>query len=359
MIDLITSFLINREWTSVKTTDIFHELRPPNDLKFPEEFRLFIPTDSNKSDSKRFLDNLIEIVAEIYSLNIEDLNVIFKNQDTVLKVRVYDEQTINGRMPLNRFEEFIDKIRSILSDTASFVIDKDATSIRIPEEVSRYLNLCNFMQTEIGSFIAKIQLPTTEIIKESELFERQTIYSEEINTKLSEVLKFINEDIFESTSSINDEYLIENENKINIKLLKDIESFFDKAGIKNIDFTFHSIKSTEIISNKNITKQKLNRLNQLVEYVKKSEFQVGVFTLKGRITALKSQDPDGLRNSVIFSGLIDNIIVTGTAYLTSENYREAIEAHKLKQNIEITGLSKRTKTKIKFTEVTNFVIEDF
>ncbi|WP_010602375.1 hypothetical protein [Pedobacter agri] len=226
MIDLITSFLINREWTSVKTTDIFHELRPPNDLKFPEEFRLFIPTDSNKSDSKRFLDNLIEIVAEIYSLNIEDLNVIFKNQDTVLKVRVYDEQTINGRMPLNRFEEFIDKIRSILSDTASFVIDKDATSIRIPEEVSRYLNLCNFMQTEIGSFIAKIQLPTTEIIKESELFERQTIYSEEINTKLSEVLKFINEDIFESTSSINDEYLIENENKINIKLLKDIESFF-------------------------------------------------------------------------------------------------------------------------------------
>lgn len=357
--DKIISFLTNRTWQVSEEAETFIALTPPNEFNLQEDFRLHIPRQTNKIDSDRFISNILEIIADFYDLTIDDLNVVLKNENTVLKVRVYDDKTEQGRMPLNRFEELIEKIRFILSDTASFVIDRSVTSTRVPEEVSRYLNLCNFMQTEKGSFVAKIQLPSKELIKDSELFERQEVYSEEINQKLCEVLSFVNLNIFEgSNEQISEDFLMENETKINLKLYKDIESFFEKANLKNIDFSFHNIANSETVINRNITKTKLYRLNQFVEQIESHSFEVGEFTFTGQIIGLKSKNPDGLKNNVMFTGTNDGMIMIATANLDSENYRNAIEAHKLKQNITITGMAKRTKTRARFIEISNFEIEE-
>lgn len=354
----IISFLKNRAWNVSNETDTFISLLPPAEFHLNDDFRLHIPRQINKIDSERFISNILEIIADFYDLTMDDLNVVLKNENTVLKVRVYDEQTEQGRIPLTRFEELVERIRFILSDTASFVIDRSVTSTRVPEEVNRYLNLCNFMQTEKGSFVAKIQLPSKELIKDSELFDRQEIFSEEINQKLSEVLTFVNQNIFEGEPQVSEDYLIENETRINIKLLKDIESFFEKAKLKNIDFSFHSIANSETIVNQNITPLKLNKLNQFVEQIVSHSFEVGDFSFTGHIIALKSKNPDGLKNSVTFSGIHDNLAMVATANLDSEHYKDAIEAHKLKQNIIVTGLAKRTKTRARFIEITNFEIEE-
>jgi len=345
IINKIISFLINRKWQVSEETEAFFSLRSPVEFHLNDDFRLHIPRQINKIDSDRFIGNILEIIADFYDLTLDDLNVILKNENTVLKVRVYDNQTEQGKMPLTRFEELVEKIRFILSDTASFVIDRSVTSTRVPEEVSRYLNLCNFMQTEKGSFVAKIQLPTKELIKNNELFDRHEIYSEEINNKLSEVLTFVNQNIFEGDPQVNDDYLLENETKINIKLLKDIESFFDKAKIKNIDFSFHSITNSKTIVNQNITALKLHKLNQFVELIESHSLEVGDFCFTGHIVALKSKNPDGLKNSVTFTGIHNNMPMVAIANLDSEHYKDAIEAHKLKQNITVKGLAKRTKTR--------------
>lgn len=356
--DKILAFLSNRNWQFSEQTDTFTTMSPPLSFQLNDDFKLYIPRQVNKIDSERFIENIFEIIADFYDLSIDDLNIILKNENTVLKIRVYDDETNQGRMPLTRFEELIEKIKFILSDTASFVIDKSVTSTRIPEEVSRYLNLCNFMQTEKGSFVTKIQLPSKELIKDSELFDRKEIFSEEINQKLSEVLTFVNQNIFEGNAQGSEEYLIENETKINIKLLKDIESFFDKAKLTNVDFSFHNISNSATIINQNITKLKLHRLNQFVEQIESHSFEFGDFSLTGHIIALRSKNPDGLKNTVTFTGTYDNLPMIATANLDSEHYKDAIEAHKLKQNIKVTGLAKRTKTKARFIEITNFEIEE-
>jgi hypothetical protein len=356
--DKILAFLINRTWQVSEESQTFISLRPPNEFHLNDEFRLHIPRQIDKIDSQRFIDNILEIIADFYDLTIDDLNVVLKNENTVFKVRVYDDQTQQGRMPLTRFEELIEKIRFILSDTASFVIDRSVTSTRVPEEVGRYLNLCNFMQTEKGSFVAKIQLPSKELIKDRELFDRQEIFSEEINNKLSEVLTFVNQNIFEGEPQVSEDYLIENETRINIKLFKDIESFFDKAKLKNIDFSFHNIASSTTIVNKNITALKLDKLNQFVDQIESHSFEVGDFSFTGHIIALKSKNPDGLKNSVTFTGIHENMPMVATANLDSEHYKDAIEAHKLKQSIRVTGLAKRTKTRARFIEITNFELEE-
>ena len=133
------------------------------------------------------------------------------------------------------------------------------------------------MQTEKGSFVAKIQLPSKELIKDSELFDREEIFSEEINRKLSEVLTFVNQNIFEGDTQVTEEYLMENETKINIKLFKNIKLFFEKANLKNIDFSFHNIANSETIVNQNITALKLHKLNQFVDQIESHSFEVGYF----------------------------------------------------------------------------------
>ncbi|MCW3076115.1 MAG: hypothetical protein JWO32_724 [Bacteroidetes bacterium] len=354
----IILFLVNREWAVVSENQNFLEVKPPAAFGLADDFRIHVPKAIDKNDSQSFINNIIEIIAEFYFLTPDDLNIILKNENTIFKIRVYDELTGEGRISLNRFESLIEKIKSILTDTASFVIDKSVTSTRVPEEVSRYINLCNFLQTEKGSFVAKIQLPSKELIKDRELFDREEIYSEEINKKLSDVFSFINTNILEGNAEITDEYIIENEAKINIKLFKDIEVFFEKAKLKNIDFTFHNIENSNTIVNTNVTPAKLHKLTQFVEQIESHTYEVGVISIKGTIITLKSKDPDGLRNSVTFTGLYEEMPVVATANLSSEQYKDAIEAHKLKQYIIITGLAKRTKTRARFVEVTNFEVEE-
>ncbi len=358
ILDNITTFLLKRRWHFYKMSNTFISFTPPEEFNLNDDFKLHIPREISKVDSENFIGNIIEIIADLYELTIDDLNVILKNENTVLKVRVYDNQTEDGRMPLTRFEELVEKIRLILADTASFVINKSVTSTRVPEEVSRYLNLCNFMQTEKGSFVAKIQLPSKELIKDSELFDRQEIFSEEINQKLGEVLTFVNNNIFEGDPHVTEEYLIENETRINIKLFKNIESFFSKARLKNIDFSFHNIENSNTIVNHNITPLKLYKLNQFVEQIESHSFEVGNFSFTGHIIALKSKDPDGIKNSVIFTGVYDNLPMVASANLDSEHYKDAIEAHKFKQNIIVTGLAKRTKSRARFIEITSFEMEN-
>lgn len=357
MIENIITFLESRGWSIVKQTKRFIELSPPAEFDINEGFRIHVPVNIDRIDANNFLDNLLEIISDFYSLTVDDLSVLLKADNSVLKVRLYDKETEEGKIPLIRFEELVDRIKQILSDTASFVIDQSVTSTRTPDEVARYLNLCNFMQTERGSFIAKIQLPSKELIKDKELFDREEVYSEDINNKLIEVMSFVNDNILEGEVNVTEEYLIENENRINIKLFKNIHSLYQKVDIKGIDFSVHNKKSSTTISNSNITKQKLYKLNNFVEQIEANSFEIDNFSFSGIITTLKSNDPDGLKNNVTFIALHDNMPIVVAATLNSEHYKEAIEAHKLKQNIMISGLAKKTKTRARFIEITDFTIE--
>lgn len=357
LVDNIINFLLFRNWSIENETEAFVNLLPPTDYIFEEKFVLNIPRSLDKHSTSKYIDNIINLISDIHDIKIDDLNVILKQENTIFKVRVYDNLTKDGSIALTRFDVIIDKIKLILSDTASFVIDKSVTSTRTPKETYRYLDLCYFRQTEVGSFVTNIQLPSIKIIKEANLFEREQIKAEEINNKLSDVLNFIKNEVFENEITVTDEYLMENDTLINIKLYKNIESLFVKAKIENIDFTFHNISNTSTIENNKITKFEIAKLNRFIEQVESFSFEVGSFSFNVYITSLKSKNPDGGYNMVTFSGINDGIEMTGTAILDSTSYKHAIEAHKYKQNIKLTGLAKRTKYKVKFIDIPSLEIE--
>lgn len=356
----IISFLTNRNWLVAGDNAKFTNYRPPADLQLPEGFTISIPNSNNFQDFLQFIDNTLEIIGTLYNYSIEELKLMLDKEQSIFTIRIYDEKTKDGRISLTRFEQVIERIKGILLDTASFVIDKNPLSFRVPPEALKYLNLCEFIETQKGSFVAKIQLPQKELIKDNELFDRNEIYSEEINNKVRDVLTFVNNEVFSNPNKIDvtDDFLIENESNINLKLLKNIESFYLNADLKNIDFTFSSVLETDKIESQNITKFKINHLTELIEDVSNKTIETAEMTFRGQIISLKSKDPDGSKNVVILGGVYNELPVIANVKLDSEHYKEAIEAHKLKQYINITGTAKKTKTRIGFTIIDTFQIEE-
>lgn len=353
----IISFLLNRNWQIAREDERAVELIPPANFELPGEYRLIVPTTTDRVDFDKYYANLLQIFSDFYQLNKEDLDLILGKEDTILKVRIYDGETNNGKIGFLRFEGIIERLKAILTDTVSFVIDKNVTSTRVPQEAYKYLNKCHFLQTEKGSFITNIQLPNKELVKDRELFDREEIYGSQINDKLSEVLTFINNEVFtNNTANVDDDYLIENEGKLNLKLLKDIETFYDKSDLTNIDFSFHSILESKTIENQNITKEKIYRLTQFIDNIRDIAIETKEVVVKGVITTLKSKDPEGLRNTITMTGIYNDLPVVVNANLNSENYKDAIEAHKIKEYVEITGLAKTTKTRIRFIRIDNFSV---
>ena len=349
--DKIILFLQNRGWVIAKQNDKFIELAAPEHFGFPEDYTIAIPKSEHKIDFAAFISNIESVIGEIYQLSSDEIEVILEKEQTVFSMRVYDDATQNGRISLTRFDDLLDKVKNILLNAASFVINPDVTNTKIYNEATRYLNLCQFLHTEKGSFVAKIQLPSKEVIIDEDMFNDKPIISEDINSKIEEVLSFVTNSVFKGNFEISDSYVLENEGKLNLKLLKEIESLYDKVDLKNIDFTFSNISDTSVVQSQNVTREQITTLSNFIEGVSDIIFEVVQVEFTGKVLSLKSKDPDGMKNKIELKGLLDNLPFTATASLDSNTYKTAIEAHKYKKYIVIKGVAKKGKTTLKFTDI--------
>lgn len=348
---------MSKGWIEIRQVGSNAFFSPPPELGMPENYLIQVPLNDETKGFRRYYDNLLQLFSDLYGMKRDDLNELIGESETILRVRIHDEDTVDGKINFSRFEGFIEKLKAIITDTASFVIDKDLNSIKVPAEAHRYLNKCHFLQTEKGSYITKIQLPKSETIKAGTLFT-PPIKAGEINEKIIEVLDYVNTQIFSGNANavVNDDYLIENSDKLNLKLLKDIGEFYDKSEIKNIDFSLHTFNETKMVSSENVTKAQIHRLTEFIETVTNRSFEERGVTVRGKIDVLKSRDPDGGRNTITMQGLLDDMPVIAKANLTSDMYKQAIRAHEVKDYVTVTGLAKVSRTRVQFKDIEDFSV---
>jgi len=123
--EILLNFVINRGWLLFNENEKFYFLKPPTHFEFSDDFSFQIPRISQTVDYERFLLNSIQIIADIYELNDDDLVKIIEYESEILSIRIVDKDTLDGSISFSRFENLIEKIKSILLSTASFVISKD------------------------------------------------------------------------------------------------------------------------------------------------------------------------------------------------------------------------------------------
>ncbi len=349
----IQKYLETKGWNKVSENHKFIEMKPPPVMCFREDYTLRIPLDQEAVDFERFLNMILDIIADIYEIKKDDLKIILEEQ-SVFSIRVADEDTQTGTISLVKFDDLLIKIKEILLNVASFVIKPELRIEKIADEAQKYLNLCKFVQTEKGSFVAKIQLPSEELIRTKSLFETE-IKSQEITNKLAEILDFINKDVFLNESNTFDEDFIQkNKGKICLSLFEDIELLYKKTNAKNVDFSFLNMNQSAEINTKEITGDKRHKLTEFIEFAASqtdAEIEINVW---GTIIALKSKNPDSTKNHITLTGLWENLPIAAEANLSSEDYKTAIDAHKYKDSIFIKGLARKNKNKFRFIRVDQF-----
>lgn len=352
----LVQFLISFGWSERKRDDRFIVMRPPNDLGLPDDYFFGIPSNQNAPGASQVFIHLLGIIGELYNVSKEDIGVIIEKAESVLRIRINDENTKDGKISLTRFDKVIEKLKDILLQAASFVIHGDIAEAAIRPEAQQYLNRCQFLQTEVGSFVAKIELPSETPLTESNMFEK-SIPSGHVGQKVLDVLNMVSNDVFNTSVDITDSFLIDNSDKLNLRLLKSVEAFFDSPELKNVEFSVVSLNGIQRVETNDITPAKIERFNNFIEAVENQISETAEMTLKARVIGLNSKDPDGSKNKVTLATIYNDMQVTATANLASDQYHEAIKAHDAKKYITIEGRARRTKTKVKFLNVYDFKMD--
>ena len=306
-LDTIKTFLISRGWTLVSGNVKFEKYRPPVDLGVGPEFFLTLPKSSSAPDVNIYMQRLSDSISELYEISTDQLLTIFSAPDTVLSMKIKGKSTIDGSIPFLCFEGMIEKLKKTLIDVAAFAATKEPIIKKVPDESIKYLNACRFLQTEVGSFVAKIQLPSELVLRQPTLFDNTGLISQQVNERLYKVLEFVLGPIFENEETIySEEFTEENMELVNLNVFEDIRDLLNKAEPENINFSFLSAKKCDTIESGEITQEKKENLLSYIEYVKKVLTDNIQVETVGKIVELRSRNPELNQNSILVLAQIEN-----------------------------------------------------
>lgn len=349
-------FLKNRNW-SVSDTDGYFQLSPPDNLSLPEGYLLFIKKIIEGVDKKFYIKNLIKNISQIYCIESDELIRIITMVSTIFSVRIYDnnEHTIE----LTRFDKLLSSFSKLLEDTASFVLSKKPKLDEDIHEAKEYLSKCNFIKTAKGSFVAKIELPSKGILRQGGLFDDQVL-NNDVNITLEKTLSLIKDNISSGTGGDEENLrniISRNRELINLDMLEDIRDVYEDTGFENIDYSFNYPERDISFKMENFDSSKVQSLNSFIGIIRK-ELEDRVYEISvtnGIVYTLSSKDPFEDKNKIRVLGIENGLKqpITVIVKLESGQYSQAIDAHKDKKQITLSGKAVKRKKEYYVTDLSD------
>jgi hypothetical protein len=349
----IENFLSRKGWNVYKQTSRFTKYGL-DDSGYDEPVYLTLPhSEENDSDAAVLL-KAVDFISDFYEYASEDLSYVLGKGKAVFSAQLIDETTRNGEVPFVKFENHIQEIKNLLLNSASFSVHKRHYIVDVPEEANSYLNSCSFLQTAVGSFVSKVQLPNSSNLSTS-LFPEYTVQTDAVNSLLGNVLEFAVNDIYNAREEdiFSVEHVTNHADIININVLENVNNIFRKTGVSEINFNLlgpeldFSIKSGPVGGNEF---KQLDQYIELAQAVFSKQFDIEAY---GKITQLRSSDTSGDGNLVVINrfqrGLKPLHVV-----LSSSQYDLAITAHKTGSSVYVKGIASETKKYLRVTRLTDF-----
>ncbi|MFN8282920.1 MAG: hypothetical protein U0U67_06875 [Chitinophagales bacterium] len=354
----LSEFLTNKKWKKVGEFNRSFKYEPPIDLGFEKNYFLYIPKNINSKDYIDSAEKTTEILSEIYKEDVDDLHSILIESKEIFTFRYHDESALEGKPSFPRFNKINDRIEKMLKDVASFTVKKETQILDSSiEEAERYLYHCRFIKNLAGSVITKIELPNEEFIKEKNIFE-ESIKGHDVNSKLLSVLSFVNSNLLNNNpNSLEESFLKENRENININLIDDIREFYNETKLSDIDFTLKRSKKNLTSSVSGLNKENIRSLQSFTKTIKEKINNRFEDEFYGKVVELKSKDVESENNSIKVLALIKNVEKVVSVSLNSEEYKLAIDAHAENKNVVLKGIVEKEKTQYKIIELQDFSIK--
>lgn len=359
MFEHVRQFLEAREWSRAARSDLFDRYTPPPHLGVSPEYTLTVPRAAGAEDDGEFIRRLTANIGKIYNLTIDQLQPVLTAADTVLALRMFDEEETTSRsVPFPRFEGMLDKLKRMLLDTAAFVTDEEPVVERMPPEAMNYLNNCRFLHTTVGSFVANVQLPMRQVIRAQTLLDPQPMLAGAVTSRLSEILSYVTGPVMRQEQNVfSDDHLQSHLEVVNVNVIEDVSELLARGGYEPLEFSFIGLESTELVSTGDIDPERIDALQEYVKFVRSRVTEDVPVEASGKIVELRSRNPRGNRNYVLIAAIVDNAPTYIALTLQNDVYTTAAAAHTSNKKVRVRGRARRMKTQIKITRLDSFTIE--
>jgi len=363
-IENLKKYLLGRDWTcegSVKNTIRFN---PPDNYKFSTAYYIDVPSDLSNTVRMMLFRNAINNIAEIYEVNVVDLLHVVERDTAIMSFQFRSDDPLISNLRYPKFNIFHKHMTHLLSDSAVFSITGEYQFHRNKKvlEAQKYLNECSFLQTEVGSYIIRVELPIETYLIEND-WEKGSMQAKYVNRVLIDSFKLATDitHIDPSPENAYSELIDENKGLLCKNVLDDIKGMYFET-----DNAPMAIRYNDVSMDRNITLdnsianniQRIDVFNREVHDRHDKEIDVEVDIPNGAIIALKSKDPDSNANTILITGYNSNI---GTMqhvklYLDSGKYKEACDAHAHKLSVCITGTGRQSINQISLKHPDHFSI---
>jgi len=334
---------------------------PPQSLGIQGKFSVALPVEPTSRNSAGLLHGAANSLVDIYGYG--DLSDLLNraagtlgNQSgpTRFVTRFVDSSIRNGSMPLSSIVAFTSNIQAGLYRSAKFKLGSESKENNLIAQ--RFAKDCFFMQTEEGSFIAKVEIPNT-VLKQGDLFGGEVVASAEVCSALFSAVEFLNlrilgtDEAFDTTESVADALAL-----FDVELLQSLTDMVIDSGVENIDFSVEIGTQRRLSSTGTLSSEKKQRLKDFYDFVYHQLRGENGLDVTGSIVELRSRDPEGSKNyiKVVTQFHGDKTYVSAT--LTNEQYQRAVDAHKQKKHVTLKGNGIRLKTHVRMNGAIELIV---
>jgi hypothetical protein len=355
----LRDFLHQAGWHEVRRARGLTFYAPPDDLGIQGKYSIALPEDASRSGMGTLIYSAADSLVQIYGYgSLGDLlNKAASLSDLLRPSRIIsrfvDETTRTGAVPLSRLSAYVSSMEMGLYKSARFKLGADTKEARLIAQ--RFTKDCLFLQTEPGSFVAKLEIPQT-VLRQSDLFGVEALDSTEVCSSLFSAIQFLNERIlsgdeaFEAADTLSNAIAL-----FDVEMLESLFKVLVGPEMKLIEFSLEVGNHVRTSSTGPLTDDRKGRLKDFVDFVRDQLRGESDIDVAGTIVEMRSRDPEGSRNYIRVSSDFHGDRTFITATLSNDQYKRAVDAHRNKRQVRLRGNGVRLKTQIRMIELTEFI----
>lgn len=354
----LRAFILAAGWVQTRSARGLQFFSPPQALGIRGKYTIALPEDAAKPSVSGLIHDAANSLTQIYGYSqigdLLDSAASLNDLDRPARIisRFLDETTRGGAIPLSALAAYATKMEETLYRTAKFKLDSDSKSA--DAAARRFAKECMFLQTAIGSFVAKLEVPST-VLRQQDLFGEPQVDSASVVSSLFSAVSFINEHILGSDRPFEEDETLANVIALfDVELLAAVADVLLSPSMQSIELSFEVGTRIRVTSTGWMSLEKRIRLKEFVAFVKDRLRGENEIDVVGTIVELRSRDPSGNKNHIKVSADFHGDRTFITATLTNIQYQAALDAHRSKRTVRLLGDGVRLATQIRISRLDLF-----
>jgi hypothetical protein len=355
-LESIREFLRSRGWKLARSGHTFDRYSPPAELGVEKDFWISVPKGSLSAPAaERHFASISKVLAQVYGWDSDNMERAVDLHGTVLSIRLSDDDvTKEGALPLRAFESILGSLRELLQNIADFSTSNLPFVGSATEAASSFIESCLFLQTERGSFITRIEIPSDLVLKQPDLLQ-SGVTARDATIRLATVLDFVKNQVMAGDNVIYEEdFIVTATDVLNVDVLSDVAHLFEHVGQRELSFHFSRSDYEKVVTPGHIDNADLSKLSNYIAYVRDKLSEEVVLNTVGSVVQLRSRNLEGDKNYVTLADQENRAQLPIVVGLDKERYLIALEAHRESRPIRIRGTGIKLKTQVSILQLDYF-----